>query len=500
MGARASRPTFRRRVRWIRLVLGLALLPALTAGAAPPNILFIVCDDLNTHVTPSGYSPIITPGLTRLAEQAMTFNRAYCQYPVCGPSRASFLTGLYPESTGVLNNTQDLRETRPGTVTLPAFLRQQGYWTAGVGKVFHSPRHDPGTAAWDKFVRFENDELPAVAEARRVFEAAHGSIEEGPNRKAWRNIRQSVAAPLTAQTPPGFGRSGLADDQHRDGKNVRQVSDWLRDRAYGDQPFFIACGIHKPHVPFLAPDKYFDLYPVDQLRYTLDPPDLWQHLPAAALSKRYQAFGFELGEENETRRRRYMQAYHACISFLDAQISFLLDAVEASGLWENTVVVFTSDHGYHLGDHFLWGKVTLFDIGTRVPFLVHVPGITTPGSRSEAMVELIDVFPTLAELAGLDAPPHLQGHSLVPILRDPAARGPRPFAYTVVSRGATLGYALRDQGRRYAQWPDGEELYDLRADPHERHNLIGDAEATARILELRARLAARRTLARESRR
>ena len=458
---------------------------ATSASKSKPNILFIVCDDLNTHVSLAGYAPISTPSLDALAKQSMTFHRAFCQYPVCGPSRASFLSGLYPQSTGVLNNTADIRTTRPGTLPMPQFFKENGYWTASVGKVFHSPRHEQGETAWNEFHRFENDELPVVAAERKKFEAEHGSVDQGKNRKAWRALMKSVAAPLNAQTPPGHGPSGLTDEQHKDGKNVRQVISWLEKKSYGDKPFFIACGIQKPHVPFLAPKKYFEQYPLDRIVYQPDEPNLWDGLPKTAMSKRYEAFGFELGKENDARRREYMQAYHACISFIDAQIGSMLKTLKEKGLWENTIVVFTSDHGYHLGDHFLWGKVTLFDIGAKVPFIVHAPGLTGPGSKSEAMVELIDIYPTLAELTGLPAPEHLQGKSLVPLLKHPERMGQKKYAYSVVSRGKQLGYALRNQRWRYGKWLDGEELYDLTRDPEEKRNLANRDDQATRLQEFR---------------
>ena len=454
-------------------------------GGNGKNVLFIVCDDLNTHVSPSGYDPIQTPNLARFASESMTFRNAFCQYPVCGPSRASFLNGLYPESSGVLNNTADIRETRPGTISMPQFFKENGYWTASVGKVFHSPRHEHGEVAWNEYHRFENDELPVVTAAREKFEAEHGSIEDPKNRRLWKSIEKAAKSKLDAQTPPGYGRSGLTDEQHKDGKNARLVAKWLREDANGDRPFFIACGIQKPHVPFLAPDKWFDLYPVEGITYEPDRANLWDSIPKTAISKRYEAFGFELGKENDELRREYMQAYHACVSFIDAQIGLVLEALKESGHWDDTVIVFTSDHGYHLGDHFLWGKVTLFDIGAKVPFLVHAPGLTKPESSSEAMVELIDIYPTLADLTGLTPPDHLQGTSLQPLLANPERTGKKKFAYSVVSRGQKLGYAIRNQRWRYGLWPDGEELYNLIDDPEEKQNLASKVEQAERLEEMR---------------
>ncbi len=464
------------------------------ASKPPPdtgrkNVLFIVCDDLNTHVSPSGYDPIHTPTLSRLASEGMTFTRTFCQYPVCGPSRASFLSGLYPESTGVLNNTADIRKERPDSVSMPQFFKQNGYWTASVGKVFHSSRHEHGEAAWHEFHRFQNDELKVVREARVKFEEQYGSIEDRSNRRKWKELKKTVSGKLDAQTPPGRGQSGLTDEQHKDGKNARQVVQWLQADTPGDKPFFIACGIQKPHVPFLAPDKYFDLYPLDRIVYQPDRSNLWEGLPQSAVSNRYKAFGFDLGKENDTLRREYMQAYHACISFIDAQLKLVLEALKQSGHWEDTIIVFTSDHGYHLGDHFLWGKVTLFDIGAKVPLIVRVPGMTRGGTTSEAMVELIDLYPTLADLTGLKPPEHLQGTSLRPLLGHPERTGKKKYAYSVVSRGTKLGYALRNQRWRYARWPDGEELYNLADDPAEKRNLAGKDHLADRLREFRQLLA-----------
>ena len=454
------------------------------------NILFVVCDDLNTHVSTSGYEPITTPNLAKLAKESITFNRAFCQYPVCGPSRASFLSGLYPQSTGVLNNTFDIRKTRPGTISMPQFFKENGYWTAGVGKVFHNTKSDHGEIAWHENLRFENDELAVVREARLNFETEHGSIDKQANKKKWKELKKRVSAKLDAQTPPGRGRSGLTDAQHKDGKNARQVVRWLKEKDYGNKPFFIALGLQKPHVPFLAPDKYFDLYPFDKITYKTDRLNLWDFLPQSALSKRYEAFGFNFAKENQALRKEYMQAYHACVSFIDAQLGLVMDSLKKQGLWEDTVIVFTSDHGYHLGDHFIWGKVTLFDIGAKVPFIVRAPGLTKSGTTSEAMVELIDIYPTLADLASLKAPIHLQGSSLRPLLGHPERLGKKKYAYSVVTRGPkNLGYALRNQNWRYGKWPDGEELYNLRSDPQEKNNLAQKDHLKQRLLEFRKILA-----------
>lgn len=455
------------------VVVLIACGPSLSA-AARPNVLFIICDDLNRHVGFCGYANIQSPNLNELAADSLVFRRAYCQYPVCGPSRASMLSGLYPESTGVLDNKSDIRDLRGKTISMPRHFRNAGYWTARTGKVFHNESTNPRDA-WDVSPpRFRNDELPIVRDARLEFLKTHDSINR-KNRQAWKSQLQSLATQTRGQKRPGYGPSGLDDDQHKDGKNASQVMQWLRDQPFGDKPFFIACGIQKPHVPFLAPQKYFDLYPQASLTFELPPADDWATKPRLAMNKRFQGFGFELGVENDSLRREYTQAYHACVSFLDAQVGRVIRSLKQNGLYDQTIIVFTSDHGYHLGEHFMWGKVTLFEECARIPMTLRVPGTTTAGSSTDSLVELVDLFPTLARLASLPMPPDLQGADLTPVLRAPAAEV-RDAVYTVVSRGKTLGRSLRTQRYRYAEWgsPHAAELYDLKTDPLEYVNLLDD--------------------------
>ena len=210
----------------IRILLSTALASVLAAPATAAetklNVLLIVCDDLNTHVSTSGYPHIKTPAFDQLAASGMTFRRVYCQYPVCGPSRASFLSGLYPQSTGILNNKTDIREARPGTVSMPQRFKESGYWTGSVGKVFHNVKFDHGEIAWNEVLRFENDEMPMVTPIREAFEAQHGSIAKGKARRLWREKYAAIATQTRGQAP-GYGPTGLSDEQHKDGKNTRQI-------------------------------------------------------------------------------------------------------------------------------------------------------------------------------------------------------------------------------------------------------------------------------------
>ncbi|MFO1447301.1 MAG: sulfatase [Opitutaceae bacterium] len=478
-------------------LIGLSFVrPGVIAAELParPNVLFVISDDLSSRIKPTGYEGVMTPVLDRLAKEATTFQRAYCQYPVCGPSRASFLSGLYPESTGILNNTDKIETKRPGTPSLPKVFRDAGYWTAAVGKVFHRPLDNPGNNTWDQTLAFENDEMEVERVAREEFEKKNGPVTAGKSRRAWREHLLTVAPQTRNQgvkgLGPGFGPTGLRDDQHADGKNARQVAAWIQDKAGGDRPFMIAVGLHKPHIPFLAPDAYFATYPIDSIKLSRSPADDWNDIPALARTNQYLDYGFPaLGQEDDARRRGFIQAYYACISFIDAQLGLIIDALRRSGQWENTIIVFVGDHGYHLGEHFMWGKVTLFEESARMPMIVRVPGLTK-GDSSNALVEMVDLFPTLAALCGVTPPSHLQGRSLVPLLKDPAATG-KQYAYTVVQRGEQLGRAIRFDHWRYTEWgsPDKAELYDLNVDPKEFTNLVDDQHHAAVLARAMALLA-----------
>ena len=476
---------------WLCLLVPLSLVAQeKTAPAGKrPNVLFIVCDDLNTHVSTSGYSHIRTPSLDKLAAAGTRFLRAYCQYPVCGPSRSSFLSGLYPESTRVLDNKSDIRQERPGIIPLPEQFRKNGYWTAGVGKVFHNMKNDPGESCWYEYERFENERNPVLEKAKKEFEAENGSIEKASNRRAWRLKQKEARRGASGQKVPGYGPTDMSDEEHKDGRNVRRVVSWLDKKSHGDKPFFIACGIQKPHVPFWAPQKYFDMYPQEKL---VIPPALvgdWKDIPPLAMVKRFKAFGFELDKENDALRRAYTQAYHACVSFIDAQIGLLLDGLKRNGHWEDTIIIFISDHGYHLGEHYLWGKVSLFEECARVPMIVRVPGKTRPGTSANGLTELVDLYPTLCELCGIKAPAHLQGQSFSGLVDKPSGEG-KETAYTVVSRGKTLGRSIRTTRWRYAEWGSSSaaELYDLEKDPAEHTNLIGKSEFNGQLEKMRGLL------------
>ncbi len=460
-----------------------------------PNVLFIVSDDLHGHLAPAGYPGIKTPVLDAMAKESVTFRRNYCQYPVCGPSRASIMSGLYPESTRVLDNSSRIETSRPGTTSFPMAFRQAGYWTACVGKVFHRELDNPGGDTWDVTTWNQDDEMPIERRAREVFEAANGPISDPKNKKAWASVHYALAPQTRDQGVHGtkgygIGPTGMADELHNDAKDARQVVRWITSEERGDRPFMIACGFHRPHIPLTAPDAYFDLYPRESLVFDHDSLYDWFHRPLIAMPTKPVQPGLPpYGNEDVERRRNETQAYAACVSFLDAQLGLIFETLRQQGLWDDTIIVFIGDHGYHLGEHFMYGKVMLFEESNSTPLIIRVPGLTKGGISVE-FTELIDIFPTLAELCSLKAPSHLQGTSLVPVLRDIGTSG-KGYAYTVVAREGGLGRALRFDRWRYTEWPSelDRELYDLEVDPRERKNLAWDPAYATIVLKAHELLA-----------
>jgi arylsulfatase A-like enzyme len=473
----------------LALIASLALLaPAIPAGAAErPNVLFIVSDDLNNYLGCYGDPRAKTPHIDALAERGVRFERAYCAFPLCGPSRNSMLTGLYPNSSGILQNAQIFRQTIPEQVSLPQAFRQAGYFAARLGKMYHyNVPKSVGTDGHDDPASWELELNPAGVDR----------LEEEDE--------------IFTLTPGQFGgtlswyASPKGDEDHTDGKLAKDA-EWVLERCAreGERPFFLAVGFFRPHTPYVAPrDPYFGWYDraAMPLFPTIDqnPPEV----PAAALG----SYKKEQDQLTEALRRECVQAYYASISFMDAQVGRVVAALDRLGLAEKTLIVFTSDHGYHMGEHGLWQKQSLFEGSARVPLLIVAPGTAKPGTVVDEPVGQIDLFPTLAELAGIEAPGNLQGQSLVPLLKDPTAKG-RGWAITQVVRGGVgnpkgsaakgaggrrfFGYSLRTERWRYTEWDEGAqgaELYDHENDPGELANLAAKPEHAATVAELSRQL------------
>ena len=466
------------------------LITASALAADRPNVLFLISDDLNNYLGCYGDPRAKTPNIDKLAARGVRFDRAYCTFPLCGPSRNSMLTGLYPNSTGILANAQIFRQTIPAQVSLPQAFRQQGYFAARIGKLYHyNVPKSIGTNGHDDPASWEVELNPAGVDR----------TEEEPK--------------IFSLTPGSFGgtlswyASPKSEEHHTDALEAADA-EWVLERCAKrkERPFFLAVGFFRPHTPYVAPKTpYFDLYPEAEMPVVQGVKEDQADMPAAALG----GYKKEQDQLTDDLRRQALQAYYASISFMDAQVGRVVDALDRLGLAENTIVVFTSDHGYHMGEHGLWQKQSLFEGSARVPLLIVAPGVTKKGTVAAAPVSHLDLYPTLAELSGVKAPANLQGQSLVPMLKDTAAKG-RGWALTQVVRGGGFrrfgaspavaddgkrffGYSLRTPRWRYTEWGEGaqgRELYDHDADPKELTNLAEKSEHAPTVAELSTQLRA----------
>lgn len=438
--------------------------PDTAAQARRPNVLFIIADDLNTRLGSYG-GPAVTPNIDKLARQAVVFDRAYSQNPWCGPSRASFLTGTRPNTNGVNDITTHFRAKLPDIVTLPGYFRQNGYHTARVGKIFH--QGVPGGIGRDGL-----DDAQAWDEKINPV---------GCDTTAYDRLTN-----LTPGIPLGsamaYLRDSCPDARQTDGLVAEQATRLLTEAARGDKPFFISVGFYRPHVPEIVPSAYFDLYRRDRIAASADTPEqLGRVLPAAKVWT-----PDHLGMTAEE-QRDFTHAYYAAMSFMDAQVGKVLKAVDDLGLANDTIVIFTSDHGFLLGEHGQWQKQMLFEESARVPLMIRVPGNGNAGKRSPRTVEMLDIYPTLTDLAGLPRYARNEGLSLSRLLADPEDRSWTKPALSQVNGGRSV----RTERYRYTEWEGGKsgrELYDHANDPHEQVNLADDPAYAGAVELLRAML------------
>ncbi len=470
-------------------LLPLILLCASALHAAPrPNVLFMMADDLNNSLGCYGHPLVKTPNLDKLAARGVRFQNANCQFPLCGPSRNSMLTGLYPNTTGIMTNSQLFRQTIPNAVSLPQAFRQEGYLAARIGKLYHyGVPNSIGTNGHDDPASWELELNPAgvdrLDEHSKIFSLLPGNFG---GTLSW------YASPQP-------------DEKHTDGLQAKDA-EWVLERCAKekDRPFFLAVGFFRPHTPYVSPEKWFRGYPEADMPVVTGFKEDQADLPAPALG----SYKNEQDKLTDPLRRQAIQAYYSSISFMDAQAGKVLDALDRLGLAENTIVVFTSDHGYHLGEHGLWQKQSIFEESARVPLLVAAPGMQK-GKVANTPVGLIDLYPTLTELCGVKAPANLQGQSLVPVLKDTEAKG-RGWVLSQVVRGGgfkrqgasaakgddgrrIFGYALRTDRWRYIEWDGGnagKELYDHETDPKELTNLADKPAQAAAQKELSEQLQA----------
>ncbi len=496
------------------------------AGGGRPNVLFIGIDDLKPLLNCYGASQIISPNIDRLAKLGVIFANAQCQQAVCAPSRASLLTGLYPDSTGVLDLKTQMRDVNPDVLTLPQHFRNHGYATTGVGKTFDSravdENHDAvswshGYVAWpaDQF----NADFPqpvwgyqAPATRQRVEHAQELIRRTGKNQRE-----------IARQTPgsrPAFENADVPDDAYTDGAIAKHAMRKMEALAKADQPFFLSVGFYKPHLPFVAPKKYWNLYDpakidlADYQKLPHDGPDL-AYQPGWELINGYSDVP-EPRPFPEDYQRSMIHGYYACISYIDAQVGKLLDKLDELGIADQTAICLWGDHGWHLGDHDMWCKHSNFEQAVRSPLII-APTPATRGyqrnATAEGVVGFVDIFPTLCDLAGLPVPAAVQGESLEPMLRDPNA-SVKQYAMSQFPRGYQgkryMGYSLRSNRYRCTFWiprevadqPDAVdhaawiELYDYKTDPLETVNLAADPAHAEVVGEFRNALPGRLTLGR----
>ncbi len=505
----------------------------LTFAEERPNILFVAIDDLRPELGCYGSPIAVTPTMDSLAAGGLMFNRAYCQQAICRPSRASLMTGLRPETTGLFHNYVSLRELQPEILTLPQHFIANGYQAAYSGKVFHHGDTDEAFS-WNVKATKTNLKKPLAY-------ALPENIKLRKENRKRMTKKYGEAARYGLGSGPAYEQADVADEVYVDGYNTQTAIATLKEMVKDDRPFFLAMGYKLPHLNWVAPKKYWDLYQRDQIplaQQTTAPEGGAAMGLHASFELRTRAGIPKTGPINDELARTLKHAYLASVSYVDAQLGLLIDALNQTGLRDNTIIVIWSDHGWHLGDMGVWGKATNYEIGTRVPLIVWTPDMKLQRHQSDALVELIDIFPTLCELTGVESPKHLEGRSFAPLLKDPGqpwksevfSQYPNPalreWAANPLSVGMretffgpllkeveqkivdqmgdkwdrelfendVMGYAIRTDRYRLVQWQNHKkkesepifvELYDLNTDPSETFNIAQEQPELASALSAR---------------
>ena len=450
-------------------ITALSLFPeSIAIGQQKYNVLFIAVDDLNNDLGCYGNPTVKSPNIDRLAKRGVRFDRAYTQFPLCSPSRSSLLTGRRPDVTGIYELQTHFRKNLPNVTTLPQLFKSNNYFSARVGKIFHyGVPGQIGTNGLDDSVSWN----------RRVNPIGHDKVDE--------QIITNVTPDRQLGSALSWRIEDGPDEDQTDGKVATEAIRILEEKK--DEPFFLAVGFYRPHTPYVAPKKYFDMYDPAKISLAKEVPNDLADVPEAALFTKPPHWGLD-----EATRRDAQRAYYASISFMDAQVGRVLDALNRLKLTDKTIVVLWSDHGYNLGHHGQWMKQSLFENAARVPLIFSVPGGLN-GKSCERTVELLDIYPTLTQLTGLRSD-GLEGKSLVPLLDNPKASWNKP-AYTQVRRNVgtgnngpfIMGRSVRTEKWRYTEWDDGRagvELYDHQKDPDEFTNLANDARHKVAVKEL----------------
>jgi uncharacterized sulfatase len=453
-----------------------AILACVAQASDPPtkprNVLFVICDDLCCALGTYGDATAISPNIDKLAKRGVQFERAYCQFPLCNPSRSSFLTGRRPTTTKVNDNARHFRKTDPDTITLPQAFRKAGWNVERIGKLYHySVPNGIGTSGHDDPPSWDavfNPKGRDVTYKDKIFSLKPGQFGG--------TVSWLAADGTDAEQTDGIGAAHA----------VARLEAFAKDPAH--TPFFLAVGFYRPHTPYVAPKPWFEKHPLDTVQLPEVPADHDAKIPPAAIGSRKKEQDRLVGDLG----REALQAYRASVSFVDAQVGVVVDALDRLGLADDTVIVFTSDHGYHLGEHGLWQKQSLFEESARVPLVIAVPEGRSKGVRAPHTVELLDLAPTLCDLSGVPKPAGFEGRSLAPLFFGDDTRFekfPERPAFTEVDRGGVRGVSVRSGRWRYTLWNGGKagrELYDHDADPRELDNLASRPEHDETMRQLEA--------------
>ena len=458
--------------------------------AEQPNVLFIAADDLRNELNCYGATHVSTPNFDKLAAEGILFDRAYCQQAVCHPSRASLMTGKMPDTLGITSLYTGLRTAVPDVVTLPQYFRKHGYVAESFGKIFHTGHgHGGDPDSWSVPPhRFGDGEQYVAVESRELRAENRRKLAEA--EKEGRSLEGPKNGPVVESAPDSYS-------EYRDGSMMENARAGLKRLAAGSQPFFLAVGFSKPHLPFNAPEEFWDIYDRDEILLPGNPyapRDVSQYaMHTNGELRSYMGVPWD-GNISDELTRELRHGYYACVSYIDSLLGDLMSDLDALGLRDNTIIVFWSDHGFKLGEHTLWHKHTNFELDCRVPFMISAPGYRK-GQRTASLVELLDIFPTLCDLAGLPAPDDLEGKSLLPILEN-ADHSIRPYARSQYPRGRNImGYTIKTDRYRYVEWTEidsGEvverELYDHFVDGAENVNQAENLSYSRDLDELAALL------------
>jgi iduronate 2-sulfatase len=469
-------------------LVGIVLLGGVSGVSAVtnerPNVLFFFLDDLRPELGCYGDKLVKSPNIDRLAGRSVLFERAYCQQAVCAPSRASVMSGLRPDSTGIYDLGHPLRRTKPDVMSLPQWFKERGYVTARFGKVYHHPSDD--AEFWSEMPALGGKEYNSPE-----IQAQMQKLDQAAQAKGLKGLQL-----YTATRGPSCEAADVPDNTYPDGVTAEQAIESLRRNR--TNAFFLCVGFTKPHLPFCAPKKYWDLYQRDQ--FPVPGRAKPEGVPEIALTawgelRSYSDVRSFRGDLDDAKTREMIHGYHAAVSFSDAQVGKVLDELTKLGLADNTIIVLWGDHGWKLGDYGMWCKHTNFEIDTRVPLLVSAPGMVR-GKNAAGLVEMVDIFPTLTELCGGVAPKQCEGKSLVPLLHDPAAKG-REFAVSQYPREQerVMGYTIRNDRWRYTEWLDlqkqeivARELYDQSVSLLPMRNLATEPENAELVAKLAEQL------------